>query len=127
MKREILFRGKGCNGKTWVEGLPHIARYTNNLQIQTLNKNYYEVVPETVGQYTGLTDKNGKKIFEGDILESHYDELYPDDFSYEVVLWSDNSWCIKEENSAPDRLDEDGVLEYSAVAGNIHDDPELLK
>ncbi len=122
--REILFRGK-TSGNEWLYGnLSVIGDCCFISEDMGFSKT---VIPETVGQYTGLTDKNGKKIFEGDILESRYDEKYPNDFCHEVVIWHDNGWCIKEGNYEPDRLDEDQELKYSIVVGNIHDNPELLK
>ena len=135
--REILFRGKTTEGK-WVVGLPTrkhpLDKEINRIQ---LLDDYYEnditmffcvkdVLPETVGQYTGLTDKNGKKIFEGDILE------FSDRFV--VVVWHTHLGCwdsnfLKFTNTENGR-DDMSPLNWgykSKVIGNIHDNPELLK
>jgi uncharacterized phage protein (TIGR01671 family) len=117
--REILFRGKRkCNGE-WIEGGFH-SRFGTDFIIgisKALRIDGTEVIPETVGQYTGLTDKNGKKIFEGDIVRNETSRVV-----YKVFYCVDSAMFVKE-----------GVLRSSLgdthhleIIGNIHDNPELL-
>ena len=133
--KEILFRGKRKDG-VWLYGhytddtaydadFPCIVPLRSEPDCED-----YSVDKRTVGQYIGLTDRNGKKVFEGDILKSYWDEVYPEDFCYEVVLWYDNGWCIKQGTATPDRLDgiyKNDCLVYSEVVGNVYDNPELLE
>ena len=147
--REIIFKGKRMDNGEWVEGYlyehkPPLVGIVSENDVPEPSQWFIartgfadwnmprpveivEVYPSTVGQYTGLNDKNGKRIFEGDILGSRYDNLYPDDVAIEVVKWFRNGWCIQQENNLPDALCEYGVLPYSEVIGNIHGKLELLK
>lgn len=155
--REILFRGKAINR----DGGSHRTNYKNGDWVYGLVTNYYDdrfpnvplemtnesrvsgidVDHETVGQWTGLVDKNGTKIFEGDILQG---DLYPywsdGDYNYYAeVVWFDNGCCgfglctHKNPKSAVRGIS-DGNCEWFedfdsdnwSVIGNIYDNPELL-
>ena len=117
--REILFRGKQRNNGEWFYGdLIHL-----NHCVSIRSKDCARsVVPETVGQYTGLTDKNGMRIFEGDLIRS------TETGETAIVQWfSEHSafmiWC-KTSNQVGFLYEcEKSIIE---VIGNIHDNPELI-
>lgn len=122
--REILFRGKF--GDEWKYG--YLTIEPQGLAI----KEPYEcgashiwcIDPETVGQYTGLKDKNGTKIFEGDICS--FCNTDGGLTNYEV-LWFGRKWVVREASSnVVDNLDL-SFCEYSVAIGNIYDNPELLE
>lgn len=85
-----------------------------------------EVIPETVGQYTGLTDKFGKMIFEGDIVL--IDHPYNVESTHEVI-WDEYRWNLKGFCAScfdyPSEAFSEGT-KYMSVIGNIHDIPDLL-
>lgn len=130
--KEILFRGKRVDNGEWVEGDLLRSRGKCYIHMHTDPFDYlgelsgfikmYEVEPHTVRQYTGLKDKNGKKIFEGDIIEYEKDGA-----TYEIIFVKENGitkFCSK--------FIPDGSLGYinedrDKVIGNIYDNPELLE
>ena len=122
--REILFRGLDIRG-IWHEGLlAHVGNawyISNSAGIATA----FEVIPASIGQFTGLYDKNGKRIFEGDICQIK-DISYIDDTPF-VVEWNNeySGWFWRDIASA-DALTPD-IANMAKAIGNIHDNPELLK
>lgn len=138
--REILFRGKRLDNGEWVEGASindrngalYICPAVSDITYGDNGKRrrigcWYSVDLFTVGQYTGLTDKNGKRIFEGDIIETRYVSSCPDYVIVEVVKWFRNGWVSQGVDCMPYSLREDGILPYAEIIGNIHDNPILLK
>lgn len=120
--REIKFRGKRVDNEKWIYG--YLFKIWDKCYILwgTTNNipNMIEVIPETIGQYTGLRDKNGKEIYEGDILKDKWNTIY-------VVKYRNTGFYIYRNN---------GRNGYSKIAswngdkeviGNIHDNPEMLK
>lgn len=129
--REILFRGKRTNNGEWICG-SLCATIPSDEDFYTISyfdfEGYYieeKVIPETVGQFTGLTDKNGKKIFEGDIVK-HFNVF---DVGVDIgkVCW-DDKYCqfYRTSNSGMHNYRVGADCSYEVV-GNIHDNPELLK
>lgn len=120
--REILFRGKWIDHGEFVEGL--LMKMWGQYHIISPNdeNTAYPINLETVGQYTGLTDRNGTKIFEGDIISFFNGE---EGTNYEIG-WYKNKYIVSNNEDGNDVLD-DFICENSIVVGNIHDNPELLE
>ena len=129
--REILFRGKRRDNGEWETGsVVGIRIWCSDVRTYIADKmtGYNTpVIPETVGQFTGLTDKNGNKIFEGDIIEAHFDELFPDLATTLIVVWSDYGWFGRDMEGNVDSLEQKWVSDFFEIIGNIHDNPELLE
>lgn len=145
--RNILFRGKRLDNGEWVEGgffktddECYIITNSDGITFFDLWDLAEFVTPETVGQYTGLTDKNGKKIFEGDIIQFGEDEDYDWDFNIGVVKFGEGTF-----DSGIYRYtgffyeDKKGNIDHNAlynweeywekckVIGNIHDNTKLFR
>ena len=134
--REILFRGKRLDNGEWVEGWYEMYPFgrwpvkTSIIPSEEAKDGHYEHVKvdsSTVGQYTGLNDKNGKRIFEGDIVKTsditHESVIQIPGESFEIamrkgcwVMVAGEDWDFLETNH-----------ECIQVIGNIHGNQELLK
>lgn len=129
--REILFRGKSMSDGEWVQGslvittiepandAPFKHYHIEDMTIGVFPNEFQSglsetVIPSTVGQYTGLTDKNGKKIFEGDV----------------VRLWCGThgtfELCVSDIRNGLMPVGAENIKEIEII-GNIHDNPELTE
>lgn len=143
MSREILFRGKHIHAMdsnehlngTWVHGYLSDENYIYDKSLE----GEFLVDEDTICQYTGLTDKNGKKIFEGDILRgfqypfcydgeyNYYAEIIFENCSFMTYTHKNPSSCVRGISDGNTDLMEDWVSEDWEVIGNIYDNPELLE
>lgn len=131
MRREIKFRGKRKTDGEWLYGYYFVNRglhfiVTDDIAPAGNTFKDYEVDPETVGQYTGLTDCKGKEIYEGDVME-----IPETDFNARIigtVIYEDDSFFIQSRNGGSPWMLYWSLRKHNAtVLGKIHDNPELLK
>lgn len=131
--REILFRGKSKPWGGWCEGF--LVKERDHFRISRkddLDGFSFVVDPETVGQFTGLTDKNGKKIFEGDYIriDEYVKEVFDPVVNDGPVIFSRGCFFVGDGSSVLQSLDTicDCEGEFRGeVIGNIYDNPELLE
>ncbi len=154
--REILFRGKRIDNGEWIAGFYNEVRHHDDnshthpfimipekcVDNQQNLDFWAEVAPQTVGQFTGLTDKNGKRIFEGDLLNGFEYPFYRSEDNvhnyFAEIVWFDENCAfglvthkyptskvrgISAGNT--DYIEEYDFSEWEVI-GNIHDNPELL-
>ena len=116
--REILFRGKEVESSDWYYGdIFHSSMNVDTTRIHDyINRANVEIIPDTLGQYTGLTDKNGVKIFEGDIVEyegKRYSINYLPHYARFSAVKPNTVFCVF-------------AYQRGEVIGNIYDNPELI-
>lgn len=149
--REILFRGRRIDNGEWIEGFlifdrefcgkpdhhSYIVNHSHPSGCFGCDV-YIEVDPSTVGQYTGLKDRNGVQIFEGDVIKTHYANTPKTDFIEQVVFHNGHFCGMYERDkmkmwaALPDGIkrlpqDKSVYMEWCEVIGNIHDNPKLLE
>lgn len=134
MNRTIKFRGKSIYGEDWLYGsLVKIEknRYAvipplNNIEIGE-SIGMYEVYPETVGQFTGLLDKDGKEIYEGDILHTITFGFNPEEYTA-IILYRNCSFQLSNGRNLFYFGQSDLTkMDDTIVIGNIYDNPDLIK
>ena len=124
-KRKIW--GELPKDKWWVEGYYAYIQPYHYIMPKDNFDSWIEIDEKTLCACTGLKDKNGKLIWENDIMVAHLDDRFPEDATYTRVVWNNNGFCTKEQGSDDifplDKFNQ----EYFEVCGNLFDNPKLLK
>ena len=152
--REIIFRGKRMDNGEWAKGfyISHLNACHYIIPFRTggyeaMDNSFYvhkwfEVDPSTIGQYTGLKDKNGKMIFEGDIIKSDngrhsaisvvkFGEYYPKMFYAMLDMFCLGTPHLNATGFYAETTKHEDIILFKSrnieIIGNVHDNPELLK
>lgn len=130
MQERYLYRGKRTDDGEWIYGdLVHsvykkgdtcVGQYGNEVGMHIVD-------PSTICQCTGLKDKNGRLIFENDIMEAHLDDEFPDDVTRTRVVWEENGLVTIEQGSIDREYLCGFDTEHFEVVGNVFDNHELLE
>ena len=137
MNDRYLYRAKRTDNGEWVEGHyitnekdpnhAYIGYLFGVVDGMVHDTDIVEVIPSTICQCTGLKDKNGKLIWENDVMVAHLDDCFPEDATYTRVVWDNNGFCTEEQGSEDisplDKFDQ----EHFEVCGNIFENMELLE
>lgn len=132
-KQELLFRGKRLSEKKWVQGGYVYDAVLNKHTILEPYQDTYQgmfVEPDSVGQYIGIRDRNGNRIFTGDIIEALLDDGDHGTFKCRnFITWNGHAfcWCETEELHPIDDWDAKNYSENWEVVGNMFDNLELMK
>lgn len=139
--REIKFRGKRVNGGEWVKSMTisygTIKRKMSKIFFEINPGKWVGIIPNTIGQFTGLKDKSGKEIYEGDLIKAPSGRIYAVIFStwkHEekreflkiIDIYEHTGWCISLDGVNPCELLDSEVCQGSVI-GSVYDNPELLK
>lgn len=126
MEDRYLFRAKRKDNGEWTEGF--LLKRWDGLWIFTIDEKFADlIIPSTLCQCTGLKDKNGKLVWENDILSGHIDVEFPEDETRKRVVWHENGWCTNELGCDDYEELDDFDSENFEVIGNKFDNPELLE
>ncbi|MBQ7798080.1 MAG: hypothetical protein IJ371_03050 [Clostridia bacterium] len=128
-QREIKFRGKRLIDGTWIYGGFMKTQRINKYQVGGTSR-YNTIIPETLGQYVGIHDKNGREIYEGDIIKSHYGSIYivkyfADWGSFSLKLVFLNTEGKLSRATGRQHLYKNDCTRLE-ILGNIWDNPDLL-